>query len=190
MKKIVGCSVIMIVSLWMTAFPTGAANVEKTALLQQKISDIQALQEKIGDIKIRAVALHGVLQGKAEKYTAEINKEKTVRKLKSFNQAIGVYRIRYNLKLVQQIRAYLAAVSGRIEFFQAGRERIDFLHEQARDDLKMVQTLSDMEIADLIHRIDRALEKYETAAAGSLFDIEKIQQEKLETLWKTISALK
>ena len=40
------------------------------------------------------------------------------------------------------------------------------------------------------HRMDQALEKYEQAAASNLFEIEKIQQESLEVIWKTIIAEK
>jgi len=98
-----------------------------------------------------------------------------------------VYRVRYNLKLVQQITAYLAAVSERITYFEEGREQVDFLYQQAQDDLKMVQTLSDMEITSFIDRMDQVLAKYEKAVNSSLFDIEKIKQAELETLWYSIS---
>jgi hypothetical protein len=187
-KRIAEYVLIMAVFFWVPVSSTGAVNIEKVDLLEQRIAGIQALQERIDDIGKQAVTLHGELQAKAEEYAGEIRKEKRARALKSFNQAIRVYRVRYNLKLVQQISAYLAAVSERIEFFRDGRERIDFLYQQARDDLKMVQTLSDMEIADFIRRIDQVLEKYELAVNSPLFTIEEIRQENLETLWKTISA--
>jgi len=189
-KNLIGYAIIVTLFFGMTVSATGAVNVAKLDLLQQKIVDIQALQARIDDTRKRALAQQGTLQAKVAEYTREIRKEQTARKLKSFKQAIGVYRVRYNLKLVQQISAYLAAVSERIDFFQDGREQIDFLHQQAQDDLKMVQTLSDMEVADFIRRMDQALKKYEIAVNSSLFDIEKIQQEKLETIWKTISAAK
>jgi hypothetical protein len=96
--------------------------------------------------------------------------------------------VRYNLKLVQQINAYLAAVSERIDFFQQGRAQLEFLYQQAQDDLKMVQTLSDMEISAFIDHMDRTLAKYTRAADSSLFAIEKIQQEKLKAIWKAASA--
>jgi len=187
-KRIAEYVLIMAVFFWVPVSSAGAVNIEKVDLLEQRIAGIQALQERIDDIGKQAVTLHGELQAKAEEYAGEIRKEKRARALKSFNQAIRVYRVRYNLKLVQQISAYLAAVSKRIEFFHDGRERINFLYQQARDDLKMVQTLSDMEIADFIRRIDQVLEKYELAVNSPLFTIEEIRQENLETLWKTISA--
>ena len=189
-RRIVGYALILIVFFCMSVSSTGAVNVEKVELLQQRIAGIQALQARIDDMRKKAATLHGTLQARAEEYAGEIRKEKVVRELKSFNQAIGVYRVRYNLKLVQQISAYLTAVSERIEFFRDGRERINFIHQQALDDLKMVQILSDMEIADFIRRIDQVLKKYEIAVNSSLFDIEKIKQENLETLWKTINASK
>ncbi len=187
---LIGYAIIVTLFFGMTVSATGAVNVAKLDLLQQKIVDIQNLQARIDDIRKQALALQSTLQAKVTEYTREIRKEQTDRELKTFKQAIGVYRVRYNLKLVQQISAYLTAVSERIDFFQDGREQIDFLHQQAQDDLKMVQTLSDMEVADFIRRMDQALRKYEIAVNSSLFDIEKIQQEKLETIWKTISAAK
>ncbi len=189
-KNLIGYIILVTLIFGMTVSATGAVNVAKLDLLQQKIVDIQALQARIDNIRKQALALQGTLQAKVAEYTREILKEQTARELKTFKRAIGVYRVRYNLKLVQQISAYLTAVSERIDFFKDGREQIDFLHQQAQDDLKMVQTLSDMEVADFIRRMDPALRKYEVAVNSSLFDIEKIQQEKLETIWATISAAK
>ncbi len=187
-RKIVGYAAILVVFFGVFVSSTGAVNVEKVNLLRQRIEGIQVLQDRIDSLTKQAVTLRGTLQAKAEEYMGEIRKEKAVRDLKSFNQATGVYRVRYNLKLVQQINAYLAAVSGRIEFFRDGRQQINFLHQQAQDDLKMVQTLSDLEIDDFIGRIDQVLEKYEIAVNSTLFTIGEIRQENLETLWKTISA--
>jgi len=180
----------MALVMWTAVSATGAVNTAKMDLLQRKINAVQALLERIDDIHKQAVALQGKLQARATEYTREIRKEKTARALKTFQQAVEVYRVRYNLKLVQQINAYLAAVSERIDFFQQGREQVDFLYQQAEDDLKMVQTLSDLEISKFIGRVDRALEKYTRAADSSLFAIEKIRQEKLEAVWETVNAAK
>ena len=185
---LIGYTLTLSLLLGITASATGAVNMAKLDLLQQKIGAIQALQARIENIRKQALDLQGTLQAKVAEYTQEIRKEKTERELKTFQQAIGVYRVRYNLKLVQQISAYLAAVSERIGFFQDGREQIDFLHQQAQDDLKMVQTLSDMEVADFVRRMDQALRKYKIAADSSLFDIEKIQHEQIETIWEALNA--
>ena len=189
-KSLLGYAVVTIVSLGVCSFAFGAVNVTKLDLLQQRINEIQALQTRMDDMRSQAVALQSTLQGKADTYSKEIRKEQADRDLKNYQQAIKVYRVRYNLKLVQQINAYLAAVSKRIAFFQEGRERVDFLYQQAQDDLKMVQTLSDMEIAGFIDRMDQVLAKYEKAVNSSLFDIEKIQQPELEALWHSISTSK
>ena len=189
-KSLIGYAVVTIVSWGVGTLAFGAVNVTKLDLLQQRINEIQALQTRMDDIRSQAVALQSELQGKADAYTKEIRKEQADRDLKNYQQAIKVYRVRYNLKLVQQITAYLAAVSDRIAFFQEGREQVDFLYQQAQDDLKMVQTLSDMEIAGFIDRMDQVLAKYETAVNSSLFDIEKIQQPELKALWHSISTRK
>lgn len=189
-KSLFGYVIVTIVSLGVCSFTFGAVNVAKLDLLQQRINEIQALQTRMDDIRSQAVALQSTLQGKADTYSKEIRKEQADRDLKNYQQAIKVYRVRFNLKLVQQINAYLAAVSERIVFFQEGREQVDFLYQQAQDDLKMVQTLSNMEIAGFIDRMDQVLSKYEKAVNSSLFDIEKIQQPELKALWQAISTSK
>jgi len=186
-KSLFGYAFVTIVSFSVSTAAFGAVNVAKLDLLQQRITEIQALQARMDEIRNQAVALQSTLQGKADTYSKEIRKEQADRDLKNYQQAIQVYRIRYNLKLVQQISAYLAAVSERIAYFQEGREQVDFLHQQAQDDLKMVQTLSDMEIAGFIDRMDQVLARYEKAVNSSLFDIEKIQQATLETIWHAIT---
>lgn len=186
-KSLFGYAAVTIVSVFLGTSALGAVNVAKLDLLQQRINEIQALQTRMDDIRSQAVALQGALQGKADAYSKEIQKEQADRDLKNYQQAIKVYRVRYNLKLMQQITAYLAAVSERITFFQEGREQVDFLFQQAQDDLKMVQTLSDMEITGFIDRMDQVLAKYEKAVNSRLFDIENIQQAELEALWHSIS---
>lgn len=185
-----GYAVLTILSLSVCASAFGAVNVAKLDLLQQRIAEIQALQTRMDEIRGQAVALQGVLQGKVDAYSKEILKEQADRALQNYQQAIKVYRVRYNLKLVQQITAYLDAVSERIAFFEEGREQVDFLYQQAQDDLKMVQTLSDMEITGFIDRMDQILARYEQAVNSSLFDIEKVRQAELEALWNSISSNK
>ena len=177
---------ILSLGLWASAF--GAVNMVKLDLLQQRITEIQALQTRMDEIRGQAVALQSTLHAKVDAYSKEIRKERDAQALKNYRQAIKVYRVRNNLKLVQQITAYLAAVSERIAFFEEGREQVDFLYQQAQDDLKMVQTLSDMEITGFIDRMDQVLARYQKAVNSSLFDIEKIQQAELEALWDSISA--
>jgi len=186
-KNLFGYAVLTIVSLGVCASTFAAVNVAKLDLLQQRIIEIQTLQTRMDEIRSQAVALQGALQGKVDAYAKEIRKEQIDRGLKNYRQAIDVHRVRYNLKLVQQITAYLAAVSERIMYFEEGREQVDFLYQQAQDDLKMVQTLSDMEITSFIDRMDQVLAKYEKAVNSSLFDIEKIKQAELEALWYSIS---
>jgi len=186
-KSLFGYAVMTIVAVGLGTSVFGAVNVAKQDLLQQRITEIQALQARMDDIRSQTVALQGELQGKVAAYAKEIRKEQADRDLQNYQQAIKVYRVRYNLKLLQQITAYLAAVAERIAFFQAGREQVDFLYQQAQDDLKMVQTLSDMEINGFIDRMDQVLAKYEKAVNSSLFDIEKIEQAEMEALWLSIS---
>jgi len=186
-KNLFGYAVVTIVSLGVCASTFAAVNVAKLDLLQQRIVEIQTLQTRMDEIRSQAVALQGALQGKVDTYAKEIRKEQIDRGLKNYRQAIDVHRVRYNLKLVQQITAYLAAVSERVTYFEEGRVQVDFLYQQAQDDLKMVQTLSDMEITSFIDRMDQVLAKYEKAVNSSLFDIEKIKQAELEALWYSIS---
>jgi len=186
-KNLFGYAVVTVVSLGVCASTFAAVNVAKLDLLQQRIIEIQTLQTRMDEIRSQAVALQGALQGKVDAYTKEIRKEQIDRGLKNYRQATDVHRVRYNLKLVQQITAYLVAVSERITYFEEGREQVDFLYQQAQDDLKMVQTLSDMEITSFVDRMDQVLAKYEKAVNSSLFDIEKIKQAELEALWYSIS---
>lgn len=155
-------------------------------LLQSKLSEIIILREKIAEKKRQAVDIFDQLKYQENMFSKEIMEEQKKSGVMSY-QAVKQYpRICYDIRLIQQIKAYMKRIEEKIIFFQLSDEKLKFLYLQADDDLKIIQALNSIEINDLIERIN-ILKMYVNAENDQkLIDINALTFEKQETIWDEI----
>ena len=167
------------------------AQSSESDFLQEKLSEIVILREKIAEKKHQADDIFNQLKYQenmfAKEITKEIIKEQNRSGIMSY-QAVNQYpRIYYDIKLIQQIKAYLDRIKEKIIFYQLSDEKLKFLYHQADDDLKIIQALNNIEINDLIERIDSLKMHIDTEIDKKLIDINALVFEKQEAIWKEIN---
>jgi hypothetical protein len=64
--------------------------------------------------------------------------------------------------------------------------RLAFLYQQAEDDLKILETLSDMKIEKLMGQINQTTHKYQSEAKGLSIDVNGIVLSPPEEIWNSI----
>jgi hypothetical protein len=155
-------------------------------LLQSKLSEIIILREKIAEKKRQAVDIFDQLKYQENMFSKEIMEEQKKSGVMSY-QVVNQYpRIYYDIRLIQQIKAYMKRIEEKIIFFQLSDEKLKFLYHQADDDLKIIQALNSVEINDLIEKIN-ILKMYVNAESDQkLIDINALTFEKQETIWDEI----
>ena len=158
----------------------------KTTELNRKMSEISSLQHDLSEKIALALAKKEQLMQKAESLKHEIRQEKEQMQIESYQKALLIPRIDYNLKLIQLLRGYTTSLQEKIDYFQNGHDTLDFYFQQAQDDLLMIKTLNDLEVDKLIAQINSALDEYTPETTRPLFDVDGVPLKDTEQIWNEI----
>jgi hypothetical protein len=187
-----GCAMLrkqaaMAVVLVACLFGSGLADdAGKTATLNRTLSDIAELSRSINQQIEEACALIDRLSEQRELLTHEINQERERHGIASFRQAVQINRIDYNLKLIQQLSAYIERLHGSAEYFRGANQLLNFYARQARDDLLMLKTLQDADISGLMNKFAAAKNEFEMVLNKPLLDASGPYPRSLEMTWNEI----
>jgi hypothetical protein len=165
---------------------TVSATGYKTTELNRKMSEISSLQHSLSQKIALAMTKKEQLEQKTESLKLEIRQEQKQMQIESYQKAVLIPRIDYNLKLIQLLLGYTARLKEKIVYFQNGQETLDFYFQQAQDDLLMIKTLNDLEVDKLIAQINSALDEYTPETTKPLFDVDGVTLNDTEQIWNDI----
>jgi hypothetical protein len=185
-RKCIGNCILTAMTLVILSNPAHAERIKKSAL-EQKIFDISALKARVIDKIDQAMEMRTDLQQQLNELRDEIRAEQILSNIESHQEALQNIRIRYNLYLIQQLKAYLNRLDGRIAYFHTGKARLKFLIYQIKDDMAIIHTLKDMEIEKLLARINRALDEFIPETQKQIFNAAHIHLTPIERIWDEIS---
>jgi hypothetical protein len=168
--------------------PSGAveASSPKAVELSRKISEMSSLQRSVVSQVGVAVQTRERLQKQIDELVYEINQEMVNRQIKTYPAAEKISRIKYNLRLIQQLSAYIERLKQREKYFRIGNETLEHLQQQVSDDLQLIRTLNDMEVDKLIYEINVVFDEYIPETQKPVFTIDGIQGKAPETIWNEI----
>ena len=162
------------------------ASSPKSMELKRKIHEISTLRLTVGSQVDTAVKTREQLQNQIDELAKEINRELLNRGINSYSQAAKVPRIKFNIKLIQQLLAYIDRLDQREQYYRIGNETLEHLNQQVNDDLKLIRTLNDMEVDELIDRINSVLDEYIPETQRPLFSVDNIETRSAEEIWRGI----
>jgi hypothetical protein len=145
--------------------------------------EISSLCSKLMERRTQAVGLYEKLKRHMETLEIEIENEKKRSQIISYQTAISNLRVDYDIRLIQKIRAYITGLKEKIQYLEVGSEELEFLYQQADDDLKICKTLNDMKIERLMAQVDKIFHKYECEAAKLVLDENAIVPVPAEQIW-------
>ena len=177
---------MFILVAWLLVSGTGTGADFKSAELQRKAEEIAALRITVSDKIERAIQMRRQLTQQMDAYAIEIRHEKSRWRYASYRNAVGNPRIAYDLKLVQQLQAYITLLDGRIAYFTHAEEVLAFYFRQINDDLLMIRTLDDFTVDQLISRINDALDEYVPATIKKTVQIDQLQLKDTEIIWQEV----
>ena len=128
--------------------------------LKQKIADIALLHEQLGDRSRQAQAAHDALMAQQDTLAAEINILVKSLKINSFAEAQQNLRVHYDIELLRSIFAYITFLDDKILFYRIGRDKLNYLHDSALDDIEMMRALDDLKIDALTTQISLVINQY------------------------------
>jgi hypothetical protein len=185
-KRFIENCILAGIVLMILSNPAHAERIKKSAL-EQKIFEISALKARVIDKIDQAMEMRTGLQQQLNELRGEILSEQIHFSIGSRQEALQNIRIRYNLYLIQQVKAYLNRLDGRIAYFQTGKARLKFFIDQIKDDIALIHTLKDMEIEKLLARIDRVLDEFIPETQKQIFNAADMRLTPIEIIWDEIS---
>ena len=184
-KNIFNNCILPLVVLFVLSHPIAASNL-KMAALEQKIIEISALRVKIIDKIDQGLEMRIFLQRRLNTLRDEIKIEKNRIQINASQIPLENLRINYNLSLIQQFQAYINQLDERIAYFRSGHEHLKFYLRQIKDDIAIINTLKDMQIENLINRIDSVLDEFIPETQMKIFDAFDIPFRPIEEVWSAI----
>jgi len=163
-----------------------ADDAGKTATLNRALSEIAELGRSIHQRIEEACVLIDNLNQQRELLKNEINQERGRQDISSFRQAVQIKRIDNNLRLMQQLDAYIGRLNGSVEYFRGANQLLNFYARQARDDLLMLKTLQDADISGLMKKIADAKNEFEIVLNKPLFVASEPYPRSMEAIWNDI----
>jgi hypothetical protein len=158
----------------------------KLSDLTNKMAEISSLRDKIIQRQAQASKLIKQLSQTMVELKEEIKGEKRKLRITSCQEAIRNPRVDYNIKLIQKIFVYISRLNDKVQYLDIAREELVFFYQQAEDDLKILETLSDMKIEKLMDQINQTTHKYQSEAKGLSIDVSGIILPPPEEIWNSI----
>ena len=174
-----GCLYIILVQ----TSPVSCNNF-KIIEMTHKMSEIQSMQNKVKLRSDLAQKIRTELNLKLRAFVKEVVAEQHRNKTTSFKSVAQKPRIHFDLHLIGMLNAYIQVLNQKIAYFESGQERMVYLYQQAEDDLKLIETLNDMQVDDLIGRIDSLLAEYISELQNDLIHFAELPQYSPEKVWQ------
>ena len=181
-KRIFGSCLLSLLVLSILSSPAVASS-RKTAALEQKSVEISALRVKIIDKIDQGIEMRIFLQKRLNELRDEIKIEQNRFGINGHEAPLENLRINYNLNLIQHLRAYIDQLDERIAYFETGNERLKFYLRQIKDDIAIINTLKDLEIENLIDRIDTDLDEFMPEIQKPIFDAFDLRLMPTDRIW-------
>ena len=178
------CGVFLIILL---LFPYNIFSSNfKLSDLTHEMTVISSLRDKVLQRQAQASKLIKQLRQTMIELKEEIRGNKRKLRGPSYREAIRDPRVGYNIKLIQKILVYISGLSEKVQYLDIASEELAFLFQQAEDDLKVLETLSDMKIEKLMSQINQTTQKYQSEAIGLSIDVNGIFLSPPEEIWNSI----
>ena len=162
------------------------ASEHKTSELHRKMAEISSFQQKLSQRISLAMQKQEQLSQRVDELGKEIKHEKEQLQIESYLKAIRNPRIEFDLKLIQLLIGYIYGINEKISSFQNGYQTLVFFQQQTQDDLRMIETLNDMEIDELITRINSVLDEFFPELSKPVFNAQNIPMKDTEKIWNEI----
>jgi hypothetical protein len=173
---------MLILVLVLASFPSAAASDDKGQQLRRSMAEIALLNGQMAQRKADAVSIREALTDKTTELKNEALQELKENKINTRIDALKNHRIYYNLLLMAEIGAYINRYTQKIAYYRVACDRLSYLYQQADDDLKIVNTLSDLKIDALIGQTEKILNGYLPAAQTIVIDPATLAVDKPENI--------
>jgi len=164
-----------------------ASDGEPGGELNRALEEIKSTARLIDDRSATAAAVQGQLQVQAEALSAEIRQERRRCSAGSFQQALQINRIRYDLLALQQVTGYLGQLEERLSHLRTAANTLNVYRDQVRDDRLILRALNDLDSSELLRQVQEAVGEYRRQSGAPLLKVPAAHRPpELEMLWNDL----
>lgn len=158
----------------------------KQVELEQKIADLTLLYNQLQDRMQQAQGLRDALAAQQTMLTSEVQKRLKTRHIQSLQQAQRKLRLHYDIDLLATVLSYIDELDKKLNFYQDGRDSLDYLRQSAEDDLRMTAALNDFKIDALTTQISLVINRYLPEAHFIQIDPQQVKPVSDQNVWKIV----
>lgn len=156
-------------------------------LLRRTMADVSLLKSQMVQRRVDAVGIREALMDQLKTIRSEAGWEAQERGIKTLAEAKAHPRLYYDLILMAEIQAYIDRYTQKIAYYRVACDRLNYLYQQADDDLKMVGTLSGLKIDTLAAQAEKIRDAYHSEAQTLVIPIDAgFVIEPTEAVWDSL----
>ncbi len=178
-------TVLVTLAAVLVAVGVCAADAGKPAELQRALADIRRAEHGVQTRISQAVELRTRLRQEGEGLKAEIRDAQRRRPVQSYPGALQIPRVDYNLRLLQRVGGYVEQIDARIAELQTIAACFERHREQIRDESRLLQTLKDADISQLMRQVAATVEQAAIRCASPLIHLPAAQRP-MEAVWADV----
>lgn len=179
-------SLMVTMVLVLMALASTVAATAKGEQLRRTMAEIALLNSQMTQRKAEAAGIRDALWTRLGKIKSEAWHEVREKGLKTEAEVLGNPRVRFDLMLMADIRAYTERYTQKIGYYRVACDRLSYLYQQADDDLKIINTLSDLKIDALISQSEKVLDSYLPDAQTIILEPGTLNIEPPEKIWEDL----
>lgn len=168
--------------------PAASAENAKKHQLERIMAEIALLNNQLIQRKTDAVETRGKLAHNLETIRKEALSEIGKKSIRDESEALSTPRIHYDLILMAEIQAYMDRYTRKINYYRIACDRLAYLYQQADDDLKIVNTLSDIRIDALMAQVEKVMDGYLNDAQTIIVQPDTLSMKSPEAVWNTLKS--
>ncbi len=185
--SIITCPSIMSVLFWVwLAWPSSAVAENHAERLRQTMADIALLKGQMAERKTDAGTIQEALSAQLEVIATEARREWREKEIDTEAEALKNPRLLYDLMLMAEIQAYIDRYAQKTAFYRVACDRLDYLYQQADDDLKIVSTLSGMKIDALVSQAEKIIDGYRPESQTIVIQPDRLVIQAPEKMWEAL----
>ena len=158
----------------------------RSEMFEQKMDQILAVRDKLSEKRAQAASIREKLNEQILALKLEVLAKQRVMGMTSYEEAVKSQRIDYNIKLIQQLKAYTSKLSERIRYYEDGYDKMRFRYQEADDNFKIIELWSDAKTKRLMAKIDRALNEYQAENEPHMFTNKQIVLDNPLKIWTEV----
>ena len=182
-------SFLFVMVCLLMALPVSVMANTKGDVLRQTMADISLLNSQLAQRRADAAGIRDALSVRLTEIKTEVRRELQQKGIKTEAKALNEPRVFYDLRLMAEIQAYMDRYTQKISFYRVACDRLSYLYQQADDDLKIVNTLSDLKIDALVAQAEKTLDGYLADAQTLVIRPDTLAVEPPEKIWETLQRI-